>query len=162
MARYVMTPKRKAALRKAQLISARVRRRARKTSKKRVATSTALVLATGGLFAYNQKIARGAKRNPTVAVPVMGRNAIAARPTTPALTRRVKAIGMRRRPGRSGMVNLNRTRDPGNPYYQSRLNRGSVIGRRARRQAPPLRSNRTVFSASSTGLITVRRRRGPG
>lgn len=162
MARYVMTAKRKAALRKAQLASARVRRKAKsvkRPSKRRVAVTAAVVLATGGLFAYNQKMSKGTKRYPSTAVPVMSRNALGARPAVPGLTRQVKMIGMGSRPGRAGKVNLNRVRDPKNPYYQSRYNRGLVVLKRARRQAPPLRKSTTIFATDSSGVTRIKPRR---
>lgn len=155
-----MTARRKAALRKAQLASARARRRAKKVNRRKAAATTAAVLATGGLFGYTMKRGKGANRHPSTAVPTMSRNAKAAQPTGPGmLTRLQRGLPMRRRPGRSGMVNLNRTKEVGNPYYQSRFDRGIKVLQRSARSAPPLRKNNMFFRTNIQGETILSARR---
>lgn len=157
---YRMTAARKAALRKAQMASARARRRGKKVNRRKAVAGTAAVLATGGLFAYTMKKGKGANRYPSTAVPTMSRNAAAAQPTRPGmLTRQQRGLPMRTRGGRVGMVNLNRTKDSKNPYYQSRMNRGRNILVRGMKQAPQLRSNRLFFETDLNGVTALRGRR---
>jgi hypothetical protein len=155
-----MTAARKAALRKAQMASARARRRGKKVNRRKAAAGTAAVLATGGLFAYTMKMGKGSNRHPSTAVPTMSRNAKAAQATGPGmLTRQQRGLPMRRGRGRVGMVSMNRTKDAMSPYYQSRMNRGRNILVRGMKQAPPLRSSRLFFSTGLDGSTELRGRR---
>jgi hypothetical protein len=155
-----MTAARKAALRKAQMASARARRRGKKVNRRKAAAGTAAVLATGGVFAYTMKMGKGSNRHPSTAVPTMSRTAKAAQPTGPgALPWQQRGIPMRRGRGRVGKVNMNRTKERNNPYYQSRMNRGRNILFRGMKQAPPLRSNRLFFSSGVDGITELRGRR---
>lgn len=166
MNRYVMTAKRKAALRKAQLASAKKRRGLSKTGRKnfrkavrnhpvKTAALFGTAITVGGVTGWktgNVITGRG----------MLSRNARQSQPHAPgmrALPYRQRAIAGPRRPGRSSKVNQNRTKDALNPYYQSRYDRGQSILRRANRQAPPLRRSSTTFSTDLNGITRVKPRR---
>jgi hypothetical protein len=157
MKRYVMTAKRKAALRKAQLASARKRRGKggkSSTAKKMAARAVGqgIVAAGFGVYAYQSNKKRS-QRHPPVAVPTMSRNASRAQPALPGRTR---ALDMKPRPGRKSRINMSRASDPMSPYYTSRMERGRNLKIRGMRQAPPLRPA-GVFTTNSRGVTVVGR-----
>jgi hypothetical protein len=169
MAGYVMTARRKAALRKAQLASARKRRGKSKPSKykKAAARAAGQGLVVAGFYAYSVRAKKKAYgRHPPTATTTMSRNAPAARPAVPGM----KAIGMGGRTGRQSQVNFGRVNDPRSPYYQSRMQRGQRILARSSKQAPPVvpvtliprlrvigGTRRGGFITDSNGVTTVRR-----
>ncbi len=160
MNRYVMTAKRKASLRKAQLASARKRKgkgrgTSRPVSRRGIYTAVgALALAGAGLSLSSRK---GARRHPPTAVPVFkpmqtalpGGNSMGQRAVTGVTRRALTASARRSRPSR---VNNGRVKDSSSPYYRTRWQRGAAIRKRNRTNGPDILS----------GGLTVNQRRGRG
>lgn len=160
MNRYVMTAKRKAALRKAQLASAKKRRGMTKTGRKnfrkavrnhpvKAAALFGTAITIGGVTGWKTGNVINNRK-------LLSRTAPQSRPHAPGMPSQ-RALSGPRRPGRSSKVNQNRIKNSSNPYYQSRYDRGQSILRRANRQAPPLRRT-TVFATSESGVTRLGRR----
>lgn len=165
-----MTAKRKAALRKAQLASAKKRRGLTKTGRKnfrkavrkhpvKAAVLLGTAVTVGGTVGWQMGNAVNRR--------MLSRHARGAQPYTPGMPQRALPAGrgqralpaprVKLRSNKPGQASFGRVKDPNSPYYQSRYDRGITVLRRAQRQAPPLR-RATVFATSERGITRIGRR----